>query len=83
MYFEEIDGPIRSQFCLAANTLTEFYKASIQSQRKAYLLGVKETVDKLNHFLYTHSASSSNFPTSGSISVNVLLNFLDNLLQDI
>lgn len=80
--FEEIDAHLNGQFCLAANTLTEFYKQSMQAQRKAYLAGVTRTVEMLGRFLTTHSASCSSFPTNGSIAVNSLLTFLDSVLQD-
>lgn len=79
---QDAESEFKLQFAQMANSLTSFYKQGIELQRKSFLDGVKYTVEALNQFLLTHSASCSHSPASGTISVNLLLNYMDRLVQD-
>jgi hypothetical protein len=75
---EELESQYKSNFCLTANALTQFYKNGLQLSTEAHNNGVKKTVDRMNQFLLSQKASNQSV-----VSIDLCLRFLDMLRQEV
>lgn len=81
---QETETALKGQFCGMATSLTQFYMNSVQLQRKSFLDGVKFGVERMQQFLIKNSAtaSSSQNTTQAAINVNLLMQFMDHIVQE-